>query len=233
MLETPAVQARSTASIRLRPTRANTCLRELHPPGVAPRAPRSPTLRSHASRRRRPDRGRDRHRRTRAPSRHPLASSAPRRPPPRRPRPPSAAPSPSAGRARHFDACMRASALDKRRAGGLLAGGIAFRLFVWILPAALLVTGVFGLVRTISPKDPATVARNSGLGGVVANAVGSASQQSSQRHRRADRHRPRAHRVHRHELRARVPARLPARLEAPAHPAQGARHRRRLVLRRG
>ncbi len=83
------------------------------------------------------------------------------------------------GKSTTFDACMRASALDKRRAGGLLAGGIAFRLFVWILPAALLVTGVFGLVHTISPKDPATVARNSGLGGVVANAVGSASQQSS------------------------------------------------------
>ena len=78
-----------------------------------------------------------------------------------------------------FDGCMRATELDKRRAGGLLAGGIAFRLFVWILPAALLVTGVLGLVRTITPEDPAKLARSSGLGGVVANAVGSASQQSS------------------------------------------------------
>ena len=50
---------------------------------------------------------------------------------------------------------------------------------MWILPAALLVTGVLGLVRTITPEDPAKLARSSGLGGVVANAVGSASQQSS------------------------------------------------------
>jgi uncharacterized BrkB/YihY/UPF0761 family membrane protein len=83
-------------------------------------------------------------------------------------------------RARHdlVDAALEAAELDRRRAGGLLAGGIAFRAFIWLLPAALLATGVLGLVYRVSPKTPQSVAVHSGLGGVVANAVGTASNQS-------------------------------------------------------
>jgi len=35
------------------------------------------------------------------------------------------------------DAALEAGDLDRRRAGSLLAGGIAFRIFLWLLPAAL------------------------------------------------------------------------------------------------
>jgi uncharacterized BrkB/YihY/UPF0761 family membrane protein len=76
------------------------------------------------------------------------------------------------------DAALEAAELDRNRAGGLLAGGIAFRAFVWLLPMALLTTGVLGLVRDFSVEDPETVARQVGLAGVIANAVGSASTQS-------------------------------------------------------
>ena len=64
------------------------------------------------------------------------------------------------------------------RAGGLLAGGIAFRMFIWLLPAALLVTGILGIVHSYSPDSPAKAARETGLGGVIAHAVGGASSQS-------------------------------------------------------
>ena len=77
-----------------------------------------------------------------------------------------------------FDAVMEATEHDKMRAGGLLAGGVAFRMFLWLLPAALLVTGILGIVHTYSPDSPGKAARSTGLGGVIASAVGSASSQS-------------------------------------------------------
>jgi len=77
-----------------------------------------------------------------------------------------------------FDAVMEATEHDKTRAGGLLAGGLAFRMFLWLLPAALMVTGVLGIVHSYSPDSPGKVARTTGLGGVIASAVGGASSQS-------------------------------------------------------
>src|SRR4051794_9761320 len=44
-------------------------------------------------------------------------------------------------------AALEAGDLDRRRAGSLLAGGIAFRLFLWLLPASLFVAALAGLVR--------------------------------------------------------------------------------------
>jgi membrane protein len=74
---------------------------------------------------------------------------------------------------------LRAVDLDRRRAGGVLAGGIAFRAFLWLLPSALLATGLIGLVRDISHDRPEAVARRVGLSGVVGHYVADASKQSS------------------------------------------------------
>ena len=74
---------------------------------------------------------------------------------------------------------LRAIDLDRRRAGGVLAGGIAFRAFLWLLPSALLATGLIGLVRDISHDRPEAVARRVGLSGVVGHYVADASRQSS------------------------------------------------------
>ncbi len=78
------------------------------------------------------------------------------------------------------DTALEAGETDRRRAGSLLAGGIAFRLFLWLLPAALLVSGVAGLVRSSGASDPDRVARQLGLGASVASTVDQATQQSSQ-----------------------------------------------------
>src|SRR4051794_23003688 len=52
------------------------------------------------------------------------------------------------------DAALEAGGLDRRRAGSLLAGGIAFRIFLWLLPAALFVAALVGLVRPTGGASP-------------------------------------------------------------------------------
>jgi uncharacterized BrkB/YihY/UPF0761 family membrane protein len=76
------------------------------------------------------------------------------------------------------DAALEAGDLDRRRAGSLLAGGIAFRVFLWLLPAALLAAGVLGLVRPSGSAQPDHVARKLGLGASVAAIVRQATRQS-------------------------------------------------------
>jgi uncharacterized BrkB/YihY/UPF0761 family membrane protein len=83
-------------------------------------------------------------------------------------------------RAEHelVDAALQAGDLDRRRAGSLLAGGIAFRLFLWMLPAALLIAGAVGLVRPSGTAQPDHVARTLGLGASVAATIRQATRES-------------------------------------------------------
>jgi len=83
-------------------------------------------------------------------------------------------------RAEHdlIDTALEAGELDRRRAGSLLAGGIAFRLFLWLLPAALFVAGVIGLVQPTGSAQPDHVARKLGLGASVTAIVRQATTES-------------------------------------------------------
>lgn len=76
------------------------------------------------------------------------------------------------------DAALEAGDLDRRRAGSLLAGGIAFRIFLWMLPAALFIAGVVGLVRPSGSAQPDHVARTLGLGASAASIVRQATRDS-------------------------------------------------------
>jgi uncharacterized BrkB/YihY/UPF0761 family membrane protein len=76
------------------------------------------------------------------------------------------------------DAALEAGDIDRRRAGSLLAGGIAFRVFLWLLPAALFAAGVTGLFRFTGSSEPDRVARTLGLGASVATIVRQATKQS-------------------------------------------------------
>jgi uncharacterized BrkB/YihY/UPF0761 family membrane protein len=78
------------------------------------------------------------------------------------------------------DAALEAGDLDRRRAGSLLAGGIAFRVFLWLLPAALFVAALVGLVRPTGGASPERVAKSLGLAASVASTVGQATRQSDQ-----------------------------------------------------
>ncbi|MDX6687827.1 MAG: rane protein [Baekduia sp.] len=76
------------------------------------------------------------------------------------------------------DAALHAGDLDRRRAGSLLAGGIAFRIFLWLLPAALFVAALVGLVRPTGGASPERVAQSLGLAASVASTVEHATRQS-------------------------------------------------------
>ncbi len=76
------------------------------------------------------------------------------------------------------DAALEAGDVDRRRAGSLLAGGIAFRVFLWLLPAALLAAAIVGLVRPTGGASPERVAQSLGLAASVASTVEKATQQS-------------------------------------------------------
>src|SRR6478672_8566826 len=66
---------------------------------------------------------------------------------------------------------------DREIAGGVLGGGLAYRLFFWALAVALLFCGALGLARHAG-DDVAGAAHDSGLTTSVANTVAAAAEQS-------------------------------------------------------
>lgn len=82
-----------------------------------------------------------------------------------------------ASRARHayvdvgFDVVERDSSIG----GGLLAGALAYRLFVLLLPTALLFVSGLGLYAGTVDKSTSTVAKEAGLHGLIASEVASAA----------------------------------------------------------
>jgi uncharacterized BrkB/YihY/UPF0761 family membrane protein len=77
-----------------------------------------------------------------------------------------------------IEAAFEVGELDRRRAGSLLAGGIAFRIFLWLLPAALVAAGFVGLIRPRGSAQPDHVARVLGLGASVVSIVHQATRES-------------------------------------------------------
>lgn len=63
---------------------------------------------------------------------------------------------------------------DRRRAGGLLAGGLAYRIFLWQIPLALFLVSAFGLATELSGDDPADLARETGMTAALAGAISQA-----------------------------------------------------------
>jgi uncharacterized BrkB/YihY/UPF0761 family membrane protein len=85
-------------------------------------------------------------------------------------------------RARHLSVQMVAEAYerDRARAGGLLAGGLAYRIFLWELPFALFLVSALGLTAELAGADPADLARESGLTAATASTVARAVSASEQ-----------------------------------------------------
>src|SRR5215471_12230621 len=69
---------------------------------------------------------------------------------------------------------------DRNRGGGLLAGGLAYRIFLWELPAALVLVSVFGLASSMSGRTAEDVARSSGLSGALVATVATAVHEAGQ-----------------------------------------------------
>ncbi|MFN8028071.1 MAG: YhjD/YihY/BrkB family envelope integrity protein [Acidimicrobiia bacterium] len=72
-----------------------------------------------------------------------------------------------------LDAVMRTVERDTASGGGVLAGAVAFRIFMFMVPFVFLLVGVFGLGSSASDQDPQDLARKAGITGIVAKAVSS------------------------------------------------------------
>ena len=67
---------------------------------------------------------------------------------------------------------------DRNRGGGLLAGGLAYRIFLWELPAALVIVSVLGLTSSSSGRSPEEVAHDVGLSGALVTTVATAVREA-------------------------------------------------------
>jgi uncharacterized BrkB/YihY/UPF0761 family membrane protein len=68
---------------------------------------------------------------------------------------------------------------DGELGGGIMAGSVAYRLFIWLLPFALVVVGGIGFTSQAASESPETAARKLGLSGLASNSVAEAAQGSS------------------------------------------------------
>ena len=64
---------------------------------------------------------------------------------------------------------------DQSVAGGVMASALAYRLFVWMLPLALLLVGGLGLLAEASDGDPTTYVEDAGITGYFAESIGDAT----------------------------------------------------------
>jgi hypothetical protein len=60
---------------------------------------------------------------------------------------------------------------DRRRAGGPLAGGLAYRIFLWQIPLALFLVSALGLANELSGHVPADLARKTGMTAALAGVI--------------------------------------------------------------
>jgi uncharacterized BrkB/YihY/UPF0761 family membrane protein len=72
------------------------------------------------------------------------------------------------GRHGSLDAVFEIVDRDAEVAGGIIAGALAYRLFIWLLPLALVLVGGLGLFADAASDSPKDVAGSVGLGGLVA-----------------------------------------------------------------
>jgi uncharacterized BrkB/YihY/UPF0761 family membrane protein len=67
---------------------------------------------------------------------------------------------------------------DSEVGGGLMAGALAYRIFIWLLPFALVVVAGIGIASSAS-ESPESAAKSLGLQGIVASSVAQAARGSS------------------------------------------------------
>jgi hypothetical protein len=60
-----------------------------------------------------------------------------------------------------------------------MAGSLAYQIFIWLLPFALVVVGGVGVTSQAVSESPESAAQSLGLRGLVSNSVAEAAQSSS------------------------------------------------------
>src|SRR5262249_23605888 len=77
------------------------------------------------------------------------------------------------------DAVYRVVGRDADVGGGIMAGALSYRLFVWLLPFALVAIAGLGFASAAENVDPKDAAGSLGLAGLVSQSVSSAARGSS------------------------------------------------------
>jgi membrane protein len=77
-----------------------------------------------------------------------------------------------------IDTAFEAVERDAQSGGGVLAAAVAFRLFMFLVPYALVVFTGLGLASTAAGQNPKDAAHSAGIGGLLASAVASTSTMS-------------------------------------------------------
>jgi membrane protein len=67
---------------------------------------------------------------------------------------------------------------DRGRGGGLLAGGLAYKMFLWMLPSSLVATSLLNLFAEADDNPPSETAKGLGMGAALAATVGRAATQA-------------------------------------------------------
>jgi uncharacterized BrkB/YihY/UPF0761 family membrane protein len=80
---------------------------------------------------------------------------------------------------RSLDAVYEVVDRDVEVAGGIIAGALAYRFFIWLLPFALVLVAGLGLASSAATTSPTAAARSLGLAGLVSNSVATAAKQSA------------------------------------------------------
>ncbi len=86
-----------------------------------------------------------------------------------------------AARSRHSSVDLGYSLVERDSSigGGLLAGALAYRFFVLLLPSALLLVSGLGLYAGAVDKSPSEVAKDAGLHGLIASQIASTASSKS------------------------------------------------------
>jgi uncharacterized BrkB/YihY/UPF0761 family membrane protein len=86
-----------------------------------------------------------------------------------------------AERGRHgsVDAVYEMAERDGEVGGGIIAGALAYRLFIWLLPLALVVVVGLGVSADAASESPHAAATSVGLGALVSSSVASAAEAST------------------------------------------------------
>jgi len=86
-----------------------------------------------------------------------------------------------AERGRHgwLDATFEVADRDAEVAGGIIAGALAYRLFIWLLPAGLVFVGGLGVAADALSDSPKHIGTNLGIGSIVSSSLQSAANSHS------------------------------------------------------
>jgi uncharacterized BrkB/YihY/UPF0761 family membrane protein len=78
-----------------------------------------------------------------------------------------------------LDIAFRGAEHDVRSGGGILAGALAFRFFLFVVPYVFVVVFAFGIGASAAHTDPVELARRSGIVGLAASAIDASSEVST------------------------------------------------------